>query len=108
MVDTEGSHDSLTLVSSVLLLLGDPSDDREGLLPFDPEVGVVSTVGSTGEDTILRPKVWAGLGGGVGGASLLPGDDAFMLYWTSRGPTGGGVNSEPGLEGGGERERERL
>ena len=104
MVNTEGSHDSLTLISSVLLPLGDPSDDRVGLLPFDPEVHVASTLGSSGEDTILLLKVWAGLGGGVGGASLLPGDDPFMLYWTSRGPIGGGVNSGPGL---GKRERER-
>ena len=102
VVDSEGSHDSSTLISSVLLLLGDPSDDRESLPPFDSEVGVASTVGSCGEDTILRPKVWAGLGGGVGGASLLPGDDDFMLKWASRGPIGGGVKLGPGLE----RERE--
>ena len=70
MVNTKGSHDSLTLP---------PSDDRVDLLPFDPEVVVTSTVGSSGEDTIFMPNVWAGLGGGVGGASLLPGADVFML-----------------------------
>ena len=68
--------DSLALISSLLLF---PWDDRIGLLPFDPEVGVVSAVASCGEDTILENNVWAGLGGGVGGVSLLPGDDVFML-----------------------------
>ena len=68
--------DSLALISSLLLF---PWDDRIGLLPFDPEVGMVSAVASCGEDTILENNVWAGLGGGVGGVSLLPGDDVFML-----------------------------
>ena len=103
MVDTD---DSLTLISSVLLPL-DPWDDRAGLLPVDPEVGVaVCTLGSCGEDDILRPNVWAGLGGGMGGMSL-PGVDAFILKWLSRGLIGGGVESGPGLERERERERER-
>ena len=75
MVNMGDSGDSLMFI----LLLEDPSDDRPGLLPFDPEVGGTSTVGSRGDDTILTPNVWAGLGGGVGGASLLPGDDVLTL-----------------------------
>ena len=104
MVNTEGSHDSVMLISPVLLSLGgDPWEDRVGLLPFDPEMVVVLALDSSGEEDVLWPSVWAGLGGGVGGALLLPGDGDFMLWWTCLGLTGGGVKSAAGLE----RERER-
>ena len=104
VVNMGDSGDSLMFI----LPLEDPSDDRPGLLPFDPEVDGASTVGSSGDDTILTLNVWAGLGGGVGGASLLPGEDVLTLKWSSRGLTGGGVISGPGLERGrgGEREIE--
>ena len=70
------------------------SEVRAGRPTFDPE----DFICKVGEEAILWPKVWAGLGGGVGGASS--GDLVFMLNCDFLGPIGGGVDSGIGLKGG--------
>ena len=67
-----------SLIRVKLGLFCEPGEVLVGRLTFDPE-----DIGNVGDEDILRPSVWAGLGGGVGGASLSPplsGDWVFMLY----------------------------